>query len=465
MKYILLSLTLILQACATAPSLRQPLNTEFQIYKGDTFQLRPMKQVILANGLKVIFIKDETLPLIHFQLRINSGVREEATRGLNNLTASLLEMGTKNRSAEQIADDFSDIASEIEIQADSDFTMLSANALNENAEVLVGLMSDMVQNPVFAQDEIDKMKARIISQLKAKKDKPSEIAAQLYSQLIYLNHPYGKDSEGSIESIKKVTRQDIFSHFQANYLPNNSALIVVGQFNESFEEKVKLAFGLWEKKNLLPKKLFNLTENDKLKMRLVSKKDLKQTQIMIGQLGIQRTNPDYLYIRMANEILGGSFASRLNQHVRDDLGLTYSIYSYSDPAADRGTLTISTFTKNESVEKTIDESLKVVNEFYEKGISEKELNAAKAQMIGQFPRAIETISGFAFNIAYLDFHQIPIQYLVDFNQVVQAVTVSDLNRVIKKYFNPSKNQILVYGDQAVIGEQLKKWNPEIIDLK
>lgn len=465
MKYLILSFVILIQACATTSGNRQPLGDSYQTYQGDTFQLRPMKQIILSNGLKVIFIKDDSLPLVHLQLRINSGVREEAFRGLNSLTASLIEMGTKNRSAVQIAEELSDIASEIVIQPDSDFTMISANSLSENTDQLVALMSDLVRNPVFAQDEIDKMKSRTISQLKAKKDKPSEIASQFYSQMIYGDHPYGKDSEGTIESIKLITKDQIESHYRNYFSPQSSALVVVGQFSSHFEEKVKLAFGIWEKKNISNKKVFTLKENDQLKLRLVSKKDLKQTQIMIGQLGIQRTSPDYLFVRMANEILGGSFASRLNQHVRDDLGLTYSIYSFSDPAADRGTISISTFTKNETVEKTIDEAMKVVNEFYEKGISEKELNAAKAQMIGQFPRAIETTSGFAFNIAYLDFHQIPVQYLVDFNRVVQSVTVADLNKVIKKYFNPNKNQILIYGDQAVIGDQLKKWKPEIVEIK
>ncbi len=461
MKYLIIISAIFIQACVTTNVNHLPLNEQYQTYRGDTFQLRPMKQIILANGLKVIFIKDDSLPLVHLQLRINAGVREEELLGLNGLTAALLEMGTKNRNAVKIAEEFSDIASEIEIQPDSDFTMMSVNALSENADQVIGLLSDIIRNPIFAQDEIDKMKARVISQLKAKKDKPSEIASQFYSEMLYANHPYGRNSDEAIQSVKQITKDQIEKYYQNYYLPQNSALVVIGRFSPQFVEKVQLTFGIWEKNKTAVKKDFQLKENDQLKMKLVSKKDLKQTQIMIGQLGIQRNSPDYLYVRMANEVLGGSFASRLNQRVRDDLGLTYSIYSYSDPAADRGTISISTFTKNETVEKTIDEALKVVSDFYEKGITEKELSAAKAQMIGQFPRAIETASGFAFNISYLDFHQIPVQYLVDFNKVVESVTVADLNTVIKKYFNPRKNQILVYGDQSVIGDQLKKWKPEV----
>jgi zinc protease len=182
---------------------------------------------------------------------------------------------------------------------------------------------------------------------------------------------------------------------------------------------------------------------------------LQQAQIRFAEPGIARNNQDFLTLRLANLILGGAFASRLNQKVRDDLGLTYSISSRFEALKNTGGFEISTFTRNDKVGETIKSSLAVLKDFIEGGVTDKELDAAKALLVGQFPAAIETVDRLAFNLLILRLNGIDDSYLKDFFTNVNGISRSDVNAAIKKYFSSDKMKILVYADGTKVADQLK----------
>lgn len=432
-----------------------------------TFKLRPIKEVNLENGLKVIFIHDDSLPRVSLQTLIKVGARQEEAElgGLNSMTADLLEQGTQGRHALKIADILGALGTEIGITGGADFTTISADALVSSAEDLLDVYADVLLNPAFKDKDIERMRAQYLAQIQKKVDNPSSFSDDQYDSFLFGTHPYGRPLEGSANSIKKISKSDIIKHYLAYYRPNNATLAVVGSFSADYEQKVSEVFGRWSKKNVKGVALAPISQISEFKMRLVTKSGLKQTQIHMGRIGIERKSDDYLTLRLANEILGGSFASRLMQHIRDDLGLTYGVHSYIDAKLDPGSFSISTFTKNESVGKTIDETLKVYKEFAEKGANEKELQAAKAQLIGQFPRAVETPDRFAFNLLVLDFYGIPKTYLTDFNKNIERISLSQLNAVIRRHLEPNKLKVLVYGDQKFIADQLKSYSPEVVKVE
>lgn len=431
-----------------------------------SFKLQPYKEVQLENGLKIIYVRDTSLPRVSLTLLLRTGAMQETAdkAGLGALTSYLLEQGTQSMDAMKVADAMGQIASSLDVSPGSDVTRIYADSLNISSETLLKLFADFVMNPAFKDAEIQRMRSQMLASLQKKVDNPSAYIDSQADLFLYGNHPYGRDVNGTLEGLKSISKQDVIKHYLTFFRPNNASLAVVGNFNDDFEKSVQESFAKWTKRTIPEMKAEAPPAIDSLQVKLIVKKGLQQSQIRIMSLGIARENPDYLRLRLANEVLGGGFASRLNQKVRDDQGLTYSIYSGFDPRKERGSFEISTFTKNETAGKTLDEALAVLTDYVNQGPTDKEIAAGKSQLIGQFPRAIETADSLAYNILALDFYGIPVDYLTNFNKNVSAIKAKDAHEAMKKAVDPSKLKIVVYGDEKII-PQFEKFKPEIVRLK
>lgn len=424
------------------------------------FKLRPMREMQLENGLKIIFITDNSLPRVSMTMLVKVGARQDPAGkdGLNYLTAEMLEQGTQTRNAMAIADELGQLGTEINMEPGNDFTVVAMDGLISSSEKVLNLFSDMVMNPAFMDGEVARKKSQVIARQQKKVDDPSNYANDAFDAFLFHGHPYAKDVTGTPTTVRKISKQDVIRHYLNNYRPNNAQLAVVGRINKDFEAKVAEAFKKWPGKPIRDFSTPELAPIKGLEMKVLTKAGLQQAQIRIGAYGIRRNDPDFLKLRLANVALGGEFGSRLNQRVRDDLGLTYSVYSYFDSRADRGPFAINTFTKNETVGKTVDETLKVLSDFVEKGLTEQELKAAKEQLMGQFPRAIETSDRLAYNILILNYYGVPLSYLQDFNKNVENLTLADVNSSIQKNLDPKNLRVLVYADRKV-ADQLKAYKP------
>jgi zinc protease len=377
----------------------------------------------------------------------------------------LLEQGTQTKTSPVLADELGQLGTEIRIEPGNDFTIVAMDALVNSSDKMLSLFADVVMNPAFLDGEVARTKAQIIAGQQKKIDDPSSYANDAFDEFLFQGHPYAKDVTGTPHSVRKIKKQDVIRHYLTQYRPNNAVLAVVGRYNRDFEAKVAETFKKWAGK---PIKDFSAPEPKAiagLEVKLLSKTGLQQAQIRIGAFGIRRADPDFLKLRLANVALGGEFGSRLNQHVRDDLGLTYSISSYFDSRADRGPFAISTFTKNETVGKTLDESLKVLSAFVEQGMNEAEFKAAKEQLVGQFPRAIETADRLAFNVLVLNYYGIPLSYLQDFNKNVDALTLEQVNEAVRKHVDPKNLRVLIYADSSKVLSQLKVYKPIVVKVK
>ncbi len=454
-----------LTGCSTAGKKTEKTADGYVSKTNGSFTLQPFKEVNLENGLKIIFIRDITLPRVSMTLLLKTGSMQEPSTqpGLNALTAYLLEQGTQTRGANQIADEFGQMGSNLDISPGADVTTIYSDSLTSTSEDLLSLISDVAMNPAFKDAELVRMRSQVIAGLKKKIDNPSSFTDEKMDQFLFGEHPYGRDVNGTIEGVKGISKQDIIKHYLTFYRPNNATLAVVGQYSDDFEKRVSDVFGKWTKRSIPVVGVTAPPAIEKLEMRLYVKKGLQQTQIRVSELGIQRVDPDFLSLRLGNEILGGGFASRLNQKVRDDLGLTYSIYSNFDARKDRGSFDISTFSKNESAGKAFDETLKVLNDYIAVGAAETEVAAGRNQLVGQFPRAIETADRLAYNLLVLDFYGISFDYLTDYNKNVHELSMKKVNEAFKRHVDGNKIKAVIYGNESVI-PQFEKYNPEIIKI-
>lgn len=425
-------------------------------------QLRPFQVKTLENGLTIYYVSDASLPRVSLQALVKVGAVQDPTgrEGLNDLVANLLDQGTKNRNAERIAEDFNSLGTEFGGNAGSDLSIFSASTLSTESNRLLDLFADVLINPSFPAQEVQRQKDQSLSLIRRMRDNPSAVAQVEYEKYIFAGLPYGRDNIGTLESVRRISRADILKHYRAWYEPGNTIVAVSGRFDDAFRARVEKSFAAWKRSSPSANLAGGEKETGAAGMLLVSKPNLVQAQIRVGQLSIERLNPDHTALRLAGEVLGGGFGARLMQRIRDDLGLTYGAYSRLDSRKQAGAFTVNTFTRNETVRQTIQEVLGLYERFVRDGVTESELRTAKAQILGHFPRLIETPEGYAQQLLLIDFYGLPKNYLTDYHATINGVTTAQVNAAIRKHLSKDKLKILVYGSETLL-DQLKEWNPQI----
>ncbi|MDX9730406.1 MAG: pitrilysin family protein, partial [Bdellovibrionales bacterium] len=276
-------------------------------------------------------------------------------------------------------------------------------------------------------------------------------------------HPYGRSVSGGQKEVASLGKRDIIQFYLRYYRPNNAIMVVSGKFDAAFEKSVETVFGEWTKRELPGDQIPEPVAKTGLHVRVIDKPGLTQAQIRMVGLGIKRRDDDFLRLRIANTILGGAFASRLNDRVRKELGLTYSISSNFDSRIARGPFTISTFTKIESIEKAVDETLKIYRDFIANGITREELDRAKGYLAGIFPQAIETSDKLAFNLALLRLYGISDRYLTHYIRDLRGVSVSEVNAAIRRQMKPDDLSIVIHAPKAS-AETLKGLKPASFEV-
>jgi zinc protease len=343
----------------------------------------------------------------------------------------------------------------------NEFTVINAASLSQYNDRLLELFVEAVQSPAFSEVEIEKNRSQTLAALQKFVENPSGYADYLSMKEYFKDHPFQYLSIGTKESVSKIKRTDIVKQFFKFFRPNNISLAVVGSFDKNFQKKITEIFSGWKSQEINRETEAAPMALDKVKYTLVTKTGLEQTQIRYQLKGIARNHPEYLPLRLANVVLGGSFASRLNQKIRDDLGLTYNISSSFSFYRNFGSYSISTFTRNDKVKDTLVETNKLLESFAQTGITDKELDAAKALLIGQFPAAIETSEKLAATIMLLDYYGVEDGYLDQFVRKVKRIKLEEVNQAIKNNLDFTKVNITIFADQNKIKSQID-W---IKDLK
>ncbi len=425
----------------------------------DEIKLPPIYKETLDNGLQVMVIEHHELPIVAFRLVTKSGGMDDPSgkAGLANFVADLLRQGTKTRAAIQISEEIDFIGGSLGAGADYDYLNVNCQVLKKHFEKGLDLLADVVLNPSFADEEIERLRSKRIGEIKQAWDDPETVADLKFREFLYGNSPLAFPLDGTEESVKGLTRQDIVSFHQAHFIPNNSILAVVGDVTKSeVLARLKQKFGSW-KEQTLPARNFAEPEPVKgMQVLLVDKPDLTQTYINFGHLGIQRNHPDYFPVLVMNYILGGGgFSSRLMQEVRANRGLTYGISCYFDMYKEGGSYSVGTFTRNDSTLAVIQASLDEIKRIRSEKVSEKELEDAKNFYSGYFPSRFETPQQIATQVIYVEIYGLGDDYLKNYRKNVSNITVADIQRVAQKYLNPENLKFAVVSNAADVKAKLE----------
>ncbi len=426
-------------------------------------KLPPYKKAKLKNGLTIILMEQHEVPLVSFSLLVKAGTTADAAgkEGTASMVAGLLRKGTKTRSADQISNELDFTGAQLGFGDGADSTTGRAEFVKKDLAKGLDILADCLLAPTFPADEFTKLQKQFVDGLKAAKDQAQGVIGQYYNAYLYGSaHPYGRNATEATAAA--ITREDVAKFYATYYTPSNTILSVVGDFATAEMEKlIEAKFGAWAAKTAPPVSVPEASAFTGKKLLLVDKPDSTQTYFRIGNLGIARNNQDRLQIQVINTLFGGRFTSMLNDALRVSSGLTYGANSFFDQRKARGTFAIATYTRNETTEKAIDLTLKILDKLHAEGVSEKDLQSAKNYLKGQFPPTIETNDQLAAQLASYEFFGLDATDLNAFAQTVDAMTLADAQRIIKTYFPKDDLVFVLIGKASEIETVVKKYAPKL----
>ena len=424
------------------------------------FTLPALEKTKLSNGLNVWVVRKAALPIVSMNLVINAGgMLESADKsGIASITASMLNQGTKTRSATDISNSLQSIGTQIGAGASWDNSSVSMQTLTKSLDKSLDFYADIVTNPAFPNTEFESFKGRVMNSFRQRKATPAAVAGVVYDKVLYGDQAYGRQLTGDEKTVKAMTRDDLLSFYEANYRPNNSTLIVVGDVQTAdIKARLEKAFANWKAGEIRPASMGEQRMAAKPAIYLVDKPGAAQSSINIGTVGADRSSPDYYALQVMNSILGGGGTARIYMNLREDKGYTYGAFSRftfrrgAGPFAAYGE--IQTISTKEAIQEFIKE-LKGIRGGHPVTAAELEIN--KQSFIRRYPSGFETVGGISGQLANLVTYGLTDSYFNEYIAKINAVTIDDINRVANKYLDPSKMAIVIVGDRKVVEPGLKE---------
>ncbi|KUG24832.1 hypothetical protein ASZ90_005355 [hydrocarbon metagenome] len=419
-------------------------------------QIGDSESFTLDNGMKVFVVKNDKLPVVSFSLVIDRDpIFEGENAGYVSMSGQLLRTGTKTRSKADIDEAVDFIGARLNTSA----TGIFASSLTQHTESLLDLMSDIVLNAEFKQEELDKIIKQTLSGLKAQKDDPNAIASNVRNALVFgLGHPYGEQI--TEETVNNITLKICQNYYENYFSPSISFMAIVGDIEKDDAEKlIKKYFGSWKAKEV-QKATYKKPQAPLVnKVALVDRPQSVQSVVNVSYpIDLKIGSEDVIKTSVANMILGGYFSSKLNSNLREDKGYTYGARSSIDSDELIGSFSASTQVRNSVTDSTITEILTEMKKMRNGEFTDEELELAKNFLNGSFSRSLEspqTIARFALNI---ERYNLPKDYYKNYLKNLDAVTKEDVIAVSKKYIKPDEAHILVVGKGDEVADNLKKFS-------
>jgi zinc protease len=411
----------------------------------------------LANGMQVVTVLHHEQPAISVRLVVRAGAAQDpkGKGGVATMTSALLDQGTTSRSAFQIADAIDSIGGGLGTGALSDHSVANAVVMKDSFGLAMDLLADVVRNPAFADEEIERQRQQLLSSLQVSAGDPDYLASVVFDRLVYGFHPYGLPNSGTAESLASITRADLQAFHKRFFVPNNMILAIVGDVtsDDAFAAAERV-FGKWDRSDVPVVKTDDPPQPTR-RIVVIDKPDAVQTEIRVGHLGIPRKHADYMAVDLAFKILGGEGANRLHRVLRSERGLTYGASAEIKTLKQTGDFMAETDTRTE----TTGEALRLIFDEYARlrrdRVHERELADAQAYLAGHFPLTIETPDAIAIQVLNAVFYDLPLEEIPTYRERVQAVTPDDLQRVARAYISPDRLSIVLVGNAAGFVPQLK----------
>lgn len=421
----------------------------------------------LKNGLRVVVVEDHDVPLVSAQLLVKNGgeIDPPQLSGLADLTASLLTKGTKTRSAPEIAQQIEALGGGIESGAGWDASRASISVMSSKIEPAMVILADISRNPVFNDEEIERLRQQYLDSLSVALRQPGALASLVASRVVFGDAAYGHPISGTPESLARIKRADILGLHTQFYRPDNAVLVFGGDIKAADAFKIaEQVFGDWVKPATplsgrgMVGKMIN--PDEKQRVVVVDMPDAGQAAVVLARAGISRTDPDYFRGIVTNAVLTG-YSGRLNQEIRIKRGLSYGASSRLDTRRDAGPFVAAAQTKNTSGAEVASLLVGELGRLSSEPVAAAELVPRKAVLTGAFGRALETTEGLVGQIASLSLHGLSLNEINNFISSVQSVTPAEIQKFAGGRISAKNANIIIVGNAKEFLEQLRKQFPNV----
>ncbi|MBK1707122.1 peptidase M16 [Halochromatium glycolicum] len=401
-----------------------------------------------AAGAEVLFVPAPELPMVDVRVVFAAGSAYDGSLpGLASLTASMLTEGAGELDADAIAERIESVGAELSTGAsrDTGFAQLRSLTEAEALEVAVDILQKVLSEPTFNAEEFERVRQNRLIGLRLAEQDPGDVGQKALYRAIFGDHPYASDPSGTTESVAAMAVEDLRRFHQRFYAAPNATVAIVGALDRAQAEALaaRITADLPSAGPAPP--LPPVPQLGQPSTRQVAFPS-SQTHLYAGQPGMRRGDPDYFPLYLGNHILGGSgLVSLLMEKVREDRGLSYSVYSYFLPLARKGPFLMGLQTQNAQAEQAKEVMLATLARFIERGPTDEELEAAVKNITGGFPLRIAGNSKIVRYLSVIGFYDLPLDYLDRFPERIRSVTAEQIREAFQRRIDPSQLALVMVG--------------------
>ncbi len=414
------------------------------------------KEFKTKNKIEVVVIEHHEQPLVTIAAVLKaSGVLDPWEKiGLSFFAAELLNKGTKDKTADELATWIESAGGEVGIFTEDDYAYVTVSILTDYLDTAYEYLSDIIMNPVFPEEELEILRKRVKTSLEIELSQPESVANRRFAEIVYGDHPYAKAP--TPETVDAITREDLVEFHKRYYMANNALIAVVGDVKTKKAKKsLEKHFGSWKQGKLEEIAYTPAPERTSRQIYLYHRPGAVQTSYRVGHLGLRPKDPDWPAIIVGNRVLGGGADSRLFMNLREEKGWTYGAYSSFSREPDIGAFSTWAAVRTEVTDSALVELVHELDRIVSEPVTEEELDHAKSYLIGNFPTTIETPGQIASQVIQVKLLGLGKKHLETYRDRLAEVTVEDVSRVMKKYLHPDRVAVVLVGDAKEIKEKVE----------
>jgi zinc protease len=456
---LLLSVTFL--ACAPPRgSVPVPVHPDQLTFEPLVFKIPEVERIVLPNGMRLYFREDRELPLIQVTAMAEAGSISDPVEktGLGSLFAATMRSGGAGLlNPAELDEALARLAADLSVSTDTYATSVQLSLRATDLPDGLAILADLLRHPTFDPARLDLARKQMVEGIRRQNDHPGTVASNALMRAIYGEHPLGRTP--TEESVAAITRDDLVDFHRHYFHPNNMWLAVSGDIDKAdLMRELEGVFGDWEQGEFPRQEIPPVTAVPR-PVALVDERNIPQTTILIGSLGIDKDNPDLHAVRVMNYILGGGgFNARLMQEIRSNRGLAYSVYSYYQVGRRLpGPFVAGSETKSSSTGEVVSEMKRMMAEMRNSHVSEAELRLARESLVNSFVFGFTDAHAVVTQTMRLDFYDYPPDYLETYRDRVAEVSAEDVLRAARRHLRPEDMTVVLVGDAAV-------FNPDSIGL-
>ncbi len=445
-------------------SLRQPVedfdrNQMPPVASAVQATIPPLYRFQLDNGIEVLGTVSDETPTVQILVTIPAGNRyvPVGKEGLAELTAQLMQEGTQSTSSEQLQQQLDKLGSSVSFSVGNYSTTLSIASLTSHLDETLAIANEMLFKPAFKQQDFERLQNQAVQGVIYSHQKPAWLASQATKQVLFNGSVFGRDNDGSMQSLQGLTLRDVELYYQQHYTPQGSSIVVVGDISQQSAQQSLAFLQDWQGPESRMIEAGKMTSPRQQSLYLVDKPNAPQTIVRLVRVGLpyDATGETYL-AQLANYNLAGNFNSRINQNLREDKGFTYGAGGYISGGKETGLVVFEAQVRADATVASIEEFVREMHTYSQQGMTDAELSFMRLAVGQQDALKYETPSQKAGLLSTIAFYDLDDDFMQHKANILAQVDKELLNKVAQIWFQPQDYQIIVVGDAKTLLPQLKK---------